>query len=375
MSYDYDETNFENVVRIKVIGVGGGGCNAVNHMILSGIGGVEFVAINTDKQVLNLSKATTKISIGEKLTKGHGAGADPDAGKRAAEESIDDISNILRGADIVFITAGMGGGTGTGAAPVVAKAAKDMGILTVAVVTKPFAFEGTKRMDQANQGIVALRDYVDSLVIIPNEKLKQIQEARITLKNAFDHADNVLCQAVKSISDLINDTGVINLDFADLAAVMRNAGYAHMGVGVASGRDKAEVAAKAATTSPLLETDISGATGLLINITISNDVSLDEVETCSSMISSEAAPGANVIWGYSWDETENDQIKVTVIATGFKSAEDREREKTGYTPVETSTIDIKPVTTQSVQQPTKSTLNQGFVSDDDLNEIMEILKR
>lgn len=372
MSFDYDE-NYENVVKIKVIGVGGGGCNAVNHMILSGIGGVEFIAINTDKQVLSLSKAATKISIGEKLTKGHGAGSDPESGKRAAEESIEDISNVLRGADIVFITAGMGGGTGTGAAAVVAKAAKEMGILTVAVVTKPFAFEGNKRMAQANSGILALRDYVDSLVIIPNEKLKQIQESRITLKNAFDHADNVLCQAVKSISDLINDTGVVNLDFADVAAVMRNAGFAHMGVGIASGSNKAEVAARQATTSPLLETNISGATGILINITISSDVSLDEVEVCSSMISSEAAPNANVIWGYSFDETENDQIKVTVIATGFKSAEDREKEKNGI-PVEPvkSAVDIQPETTQPKAQ-TKAAYTAKNL-DDDLDVIMDILR-
>ena len=284
MGFEFNQ-DFDSGVKIKVIGVGGGGGNAVNRMIASNIQGVEFITINCDKQVLLSSSASTKISIGEKITKGHGAGSDPNVGRAAAEESIDDIQNVIRGADMVFITTGMGGGTGTGAAPVVAKAAKDMGILTIGIVTKPFSFEGRKRMIQAEQGIVALRDYVDSLVVIPNERLKQISENRITLANAFDCADEVLRHGVQSISDLINIPGIVNLDFADVTAVMKDAGYAHMGVGEGSGRDKAETAAKAAISSPLLETAISGATGILINITASPDISLDEVETASALVS------------------------------------------------------------------------------------------
>lgn len=367
MSFDYED-NFDSGVKIKVIGVGGGGGNAVNRMINANINNVEFITINSDKQVLALSAANTKISIGEKLTKGHGAGSDPDVGKRAAEESIEDIQNILRGADMVFITTGMGGGTGTGAAPVVAKAAKEMGILTVGIVTKPFAFEGKKRMQQAEEGIVHLRDYVDSLVIIPNEKLKQISENRITLANAFQAADDVLRHGVQSISDLINNTGIVNLDFADVSSVMRNAGYAHMGVGTGTGRDKAEIASREAITSPLLETNISGATGILINVTVSPDISLDEVESCSSMITSEAHPDATIIWGAAYDESLEDTIKVTVIATGFKSASDKLEPKQEVK----STVDVSPVSepkTTSYQQSGSS------ISDDDLNDIMNILKK
>ena len=318
MGFEFNQ-DFDSGVKIKVIGVGGGGGNAVNRMIASNIQGVEFITINCDKQVLLSSSASTKISIGEKITKGHGAGSDPNVGRAAAEESIDDIQNVIRGADMVFITTGMGGGTGTGAAPVVAKAAKDMGILTIGIVTKPFSFEGRKRMIQAEQGIVALRDYVDSLVVIPNERLKQISENRITLANAFDCADEVLRHGVQSISDLINIPGIVNLDFADVTAVMKDAGYAHMGVGEGSGRDKAETAAKAAISSPLLETTIAGATGILISITASPDVILDEVETASSMISSEAHPDATIIWGAAFDNSLEDTIKVTVIATGLKA--------------------------------------------------------
>lgn len=320
MGFEFNQ-DFESGVKIKVIGVGGGGGNAVNRMIAKNIQGVEFVTINCDKQVLLTSSATTKISIGEKITKGHGAGSDPAVGRAAAEESIDDIQNIVRGADMVFITTGMGGGTGTGAAPVVAKAAKEMGILTIGIVTKPFAFEGRKRMIQAEEGIVALRDYVDSLVVIPNERLKQVSENRISLANAFDCADEVLCHGVQSISELINTPGIVNLDFADVTSVMKDAGYAHMGVGEGSGRDKAETAAKAAISSPLLETSISGATGILINVTASPDIILDEVETASSMISSEAHPDATIIWGAAFDQNLEDTIKVTVIATGFKAEE------------------------------------------------------
>ncbi|MBR6051678.1 MAG: cell division protein FtsZ [Clostridia bacterium] len=320
MGFEFNQ-DFDSGVKIKVIGVGGGGGNAVNRMIAKNIKGVDFITVNSDKQVLLASSAATKVAIGEKITKGHGAGSDPSVGKAAAEESIEDIQNIVRGADMVFITTGMGGGTGTGAAPVVAKAAKEMGILTIGIVTKPFAFEGRKRMIQAEQGIVALRDYVDSLVVIPNERLKQISENRISLANAFDYADEVLCHGVQSISDLINVSGIVNLDFADVTAVMKDGGYAHMGVGEGSGRDKAETAARAAISSPLLETTITGATGIIINITGSPDIGLEEVETASSMISSEAHPDANIIWGAVWDQSLEDTMKITVIATGLRSDE------------------------------------------------------
>ena len=318
MGFEFD-SNFDNGVNIKVIGVGGGGGNAVNRMIESNIQGVEFISVNCDKQILLKSSAPTKISIGDKITKGHGAGGDPTVGEQAAEESIEDIAGVIRGADMVFITTGMGGGTGTGAAPVVAKIAKELGILTIGIVTKPFAFEGPKRMRLAEAGIIQLRDYVDSLVVIPNERLKQVSENRITLANAFEYADDVLRHGVQSISELINTPGIVNLDFADVCSVMKNAGYAHMGVGTGTGRDKAEVAAKAAISSPLLETSISGATGILINITASPDISLDEVETASAMISQEAHPDATIIWGAAFDNTLEDTIKVTVIATGFES--------------------------------------------------------
>lgn len=309
--------DFESVVQIKVIGVGGGGGNAVNRMIRSDVRGVEFVAVNTDKHVLIHSQATHKIQIGEKVTKGQGAGARPEIGKRAAEESKEVLSDALKGTDMVFITAGMGGGTGTGAAPVIAALAKDMGILTVGIVTKPFSFEGKHRMEQAEAGIEELAQHVDSLVVIPNERLKYFSEEKITLANAFDAADDVLRQGVKSISELIKVPGFINLDFADVSAIMRDAGHAHMGVGRASGKDKAEAAAKAAVSSPLLETSIEGAHGVIISITSSPDIGLDEVEQASSLISEAAAPDANIIWGVAFDDTLQDEMVITVIATGF----------------------------------------------------------
>ena len=318
MAFEFEETNSSGV-NIKVIGVGGGGTNAVNRMIEAGVRGVEFIAVNTDKQVLETSGATHKIVIGEKLTRGRGAGANPEIGHRAAEESAEEIANVLRGTDMVFITTGMGGGTGTGAAPVVAKIAKDMGILTVGIVTKPFLFEGKKRMELAEDGIKKLGECVDSLVIIPNERLKQVSETRLTLLNAFIIADDVLRQGVQSISELINITGVINLDFADVTAIMSNAGNAHMGVGHANGKDKAEQAAKLAISSPLLETSIKGARGILVNITVSPDIALEEVDIASSMIKNEAHPDAQVIWGATFDKNLEDEIKVTVIATGFES--------------------------------------------------------
>jgi len=309
--------DFESIVQIKVIGVGGGGGNAVNRMISSDVKGVEFIAINTDKHVLLQSQATHKIQIGEKVTKGQGAGARPEVGKRAAEESKEVISDALKGTDMVFITAGMGGGTGTGAAPIIAAVAKEMGILTVGIVTKPFGFEGKHRMDQAEAGIAELAQHVDSLVVIPNDRLKYFSQEKITLANAFDAADDVLRQGVRSISELIKVPGFINLDFADVSAIMRDAGHAHMGVGRASGKDKAEASANAAVTSPLLETTIDGARGVIISITASPDIGLEEVEAASELISKAAHPEANIIWGVAFDESLEDEMIVTVIATGF----------------------------------------------------------
>ncbi len=318
MSYELDN-NFESGVNIKVVGVGGGGNNAVNRMITSQIRGVDFVAINTDKQVLLNSGATKKIVLGEKLTKGHGAGSNPDLGKRAAEESIEDIKKALEGADMVFVTTGMGGGTGTGAAPVVARVAQEMGILTIGIATKPFVFEGKRRMEAAEKGISELRDFVDSLVIIPNERLKQVSDTRITLLNAFEIADDVLRRGVQSISELINVTGFINLDFADVTNIMKGAGFAHMGVGAASGKDKAELAAKAAISSPLLETSIEGARGIILSITASPDIQLEDVDLAASMVAEEAHPDANIIWGAAFDPSLEDEMRVTIIATGFEN--------------------------------------------------------
>lgn len=316
MAFVLDE-EMQNVTNIKVIGVGGGGGNAVNRMVESGLSGVEFVAMNTDQQALLNSKATQKVQLGAKLTKGRGAGADPEIGQRAAEESKDEITNALKGAQMVFITAGMGGGTGTGAAPILADLSKEMDILTVGVVTKPFSFEGRRRMQQAEMGIENLRTKVDSLVIIPNDRLKFVTEQKITLANAFEVADDVLQQAVQSISDLIKNTGFINLDFADVSAVMKDAGMAHMGVGRASGKNKAEEAARRAVSSPLLETSINGARGVLVNVTGSTDVGLEEVETAANLVQEAADPNALIIFGATFDESLEDEICVTVIATGF----------------------------------------------------------
>ena len=314
----------DNVVKIKVIGVGGGGSNVVNRMVRAGVTGVDFVAVNTDKQALNVSSAGYKIQIGEKLTGGKGAGSDPEVGRKAAEESRELIAATLKGADMVFITAGMGGGTGTGAAPTVAEAAKEQGILTVGVVTKPFGFEGRRRMMQAEKGIEELRGKVDSLVIIPNERLKYATDQKITLANAFEVADDGLQQAVQSISDLIRETGFINLDFADVSAVMKDAGMAHMGVGRAAGKNKAEEAAKMAISSPLLETSIKGARGILINVTGSMDIGLEEVEQAASLVQAEVHPDAVTIFGATFDDTLEDEIRVTVIATGFEEKKPKE---------------------------------------------------
>ena len=316
MGFEFEQ-GLDNVVSIKVIGVGGGGGNAVNRMVESGVQGVEFISVNTDMQALNFSQAGTKIQIGEKLTKGQGAGANPEIGRKAAEESKDQIAAALANTNMVFITAGMGGGTGTGAAPVVAQIARELGILTVGVVTRPFAFEGKKRLEQALSGIEELNKNVDSLVIIPNERLKYVSEQKITFKNAFEIADGVLRQAVKNISELITVPGFINLDFADVTSVMKDAGYAHIGTGRAAGKDKAAEAARMAISSPLLETSIDMAHGVIVSVIGSDDIGLDEVETAATMVQQAAHPDAHIIFGAFIDDTMDDEIRVVVIATGF----------------------------------------------------------
>ena len=311
------DTGPESVVNIKVIGVGGGGSNVVNRMVRSGVKGVEFIAVNTDKQALGISGAGQKIQIGEKLTGGLGAGADPEVGRKSAEESRNQVAKALEDADMVFITAGMGGGTGTGAAPVVADIAREAGALTVGVVTKPFGFEGRRRMQQAELGIEELKDKVDSLVIIPNERLKFATDQKITFANAFEIADDVLYQAVQSISDIIRNVGIINVDFADVTAVMKGAGMAHMGVGRAAGKNKAEEAVKLAISSPLLETSINGARGVLVNIVGSMDIGLEEVDQAVEIVRQAVHPDANTIFGAMFDENMEDELQITVIATGY----------------------------------------------------------
>lgn len=310
------------VAKIKVIGVGGGGCNAVNRMIGFGFVGPEFIAVNTDKQALYTSSAETRIQIGEKLTKGLGAGADPEVGMKSAEESKQTIKEALEGADLVFITAGMGGGTGTGAAPVVAQIAKEMGILTVAVVTKPFRFEGNRRMLQAEKGIDNLKKFVDTLVVIPNQKLLQMQE-KFSMLEAFRYADDVLRQGIQGITNLIIEPSLINLDFADVRTVMKNKGFAHMGIGTATGENKVQEAVKNAVYSPLLETDISGATGVLLNIKGDACLSLDEIDVAVEEVRQVVDPDCNIIFGTSvWtDEKKEDEVEITLIATGFDGAD------------------------------------------------------
>ncbi len=311
------ETGPDNVVTIKVVGLGGAGNNVVNRMVRTGAQGVEFIAINTDKPALSISDADQKIQIGEKLTHGQGAGSNPDVGKKAAEESRNNIAKAIENADMVFLAAGMGGGTGTGGSPIVADIARETGILTVGVVTKPFSFEGKRRMVQAEEGIKELLSKVDSLLVIPNDRLKNATDQKLTFANAFQIADEVLIQAVTSISQLIKDTGFINLDFADVTAIMKDAGYAHMGVGRAAGKGKAEDAARAAVASPLMETSINGARGVLVHVRGSLDIGLDDVETAASLVQEAAHPEANIIFGASFDEAMDDEICVTVIATRF----------------------------------------------------------
>ena len=312
------ESGPDNVVVIKVAGIGGAGNNVVNRMVQAGTQGVEFIAINTDKPALGVSNADQKLQIGEKLTHGQGAGSNPETGKKAAEESRNNIAKALENADMVFIAGGMGGGTGTGASPVVADIAREAGILTVGVVTKPFSFEGKRRMQQAEEGIKSLLGKVDSLLIIPNDRLKHATDQKLTFANAFAIADDVLRQAVVSISELIKNTGFINLDFADVTAIMKDAGFAHMGVGHAAGKNKAEDAAKQAVSSPLMETSIDGARGVLVNITGSLDIGLEDVESAANLVQQAAHPDANIIFGATFDETMDDEIRVTVIATRFE---------------------------------------------------------
>jgi len=314
-------TNAVVGANMKVIGVGGGGNNAVNRMIDDGLAGVQFIAINTDKQVLfgdNGSKAGLKIQIGEKLTKGLGAGAKPEIGQKAAEESREEIKQAIQEANMVFVTAGMGGGTGTGAAPVVASIAKEMGILTVGVVTKPFRFEGKKRMQQAELGVDGLKDSVDALVVIPNDKLLEICDKKTTMQEAFKMADDVLSQGVKGISDLITSPGYINLDFADIQSVMRNTGVCHMGIGRATGENRAEEAVKMAINSPLLETTIDGATKVVLNISGSSDLGLMEIEQASELVHQLVSDDADIIFGTSIDPSLGEEVVITIVATGFE---------------------------------------------------------
>ena len=362
------ETGVENVVNIKVVGVGGGGNNVVNRMVHSGAQGVDFIAVNTDKQALNASSANYKLQIGEKLTGGKGAGSNPEIGRKAAEESRNQISKALEETDMVFVTAGMGGGTGTGAAPVVAEIARKLGVLTVGVVTKPFGFEGRRRAQQAEAGIAELKEKVDSLVIIPNERLKYATDQKITFANAFEIADDVLRQAVQSISDLIRDTGFINLDFADVTAIMKDAGMAHMGVGRAAGKGKAEEAARMAISSPLLETSIDGARGVLINITGSTDIGLEEVEQAATLVQQAVHPDALTIFGATFDESLDDEIRVTVIATGFAETQpDRPQESAAAQASQPDKLKLDPLPAD------------GEKADDDMdksfNDILKIFQK
>lgn len=311
----------EDKAVIKVIGVGGGGGNAVNRMIEEGINGVSYITVNTDRQALNASSADTKIQIGEKLTRGLGAGANPEVGMKAAQENLDEITKFLDGVDMVFITAGMGGGTGTGAAPVIAQAAKELGILTVGVVTRPFSFEGRRRRDHADKGIEYLKQVVDSLVVIPNDKLLEIAEKNTTIKEAFDMADDVLRQGVQGITDLITEEGMINLDFADVQTVMSNRGIAHMGVGVGHGENKVIDAVKDAIGSPLLDTSIDGASAILLNITAGYDLGMLEQHEAADLVEKAASRDANIIYGVAIREDMQDEVRITVIATGFENEE------------------------------------------------------
>lgn len=349
LEFDLD---MEQFAQIKVIGVGGGGSNAVNRMIENGVKGVEFITVNTDAQALHLSKAELKLQIGEKLTRGLGAGANPDVGKKAAEESREVIENALRGADLVFVTAGMGGGTGTGAAPVVAEIAKDLGALTVGVVTRPFSFEGRRRSTHAETGIQGLKEKVDTLIIIPNDRLLEIVDKNTPMLEAFREADNVLRQGVQGISDLIAIPGLINLDFADVKTIMTERGSALMGIGVATGESRAAEAAKKAICSPLLETSIDGARGILMNITGGSNLSLYEVNEAADIVASASDPDVNMIFGAVINEELKDEILVTVIATGFEHKAPAPHKAPGNNQNKdvANKLDLKPFSSNSTDQ-------------------------
>lgn len=374
MPFEIDNMLEESPQTIKVVGVGGGGGNAVNRMVSAGVQHVELVCMNTDRQALSRSQAKTRVQIGEKNTQGRGAGSKPDVGAKAAEESRELIAATLKGADMVFVTAGMGGGTGTGAAPIVAEVAKDMGALTVGIVTKPFAFEGKRRMEQAEKGIAELRKHVDSLVVIPNERLKLVSEQRITLANAFSVADDVLRQGVQSISDLIQIPGIVNLDFEDVKSIMQDAGYAHMGVGRAAGKDKAEQAAIAAISSPLLETAIAGAKGVIINIKSSPDIALDEIDTASQLITERASEDANIIWGAAFDDSMEDEMMVTVIATGFDGMNGEGSAKAAAPAI--SDAELFGTSSDANAGGTRTNVGSSAIDDDDtFSDIMSIFNR
>lgn len=352
------DIEMDQIAQIKVVGVGGGGNNAVNRMIEAGLRGIEFIAVNTDKQALFLSQANTKIQIGDKLTKGLGAGANPEVGEKAANESKEEIAQALKGADMVFVTAGMGGGTGTGAAPVVAQIAKDMGILTVGVVTKPFTFEGKKRLQHAERGIENLKCTVDTLVTIPNDRLLQIAEKRTSILDAFRIADDILRQGVQGISDLIAVPGLINLDFADVKTIMLDTGLAHMGIGRASGEKRAEEAAKQAIQSPLLETSIEGAKGVLLNITGGPDLALSEVDMAAEIVQKSVDPDANIIFGAVIDESLKDEIFIAVIATGFEGGKgvprrsSQDKTRSDYSEKSFESVISKPIESDDLEIPT-----------------------
>ena len=373
------EDAFEPDVNIKVIGVGGGGGNALNCMVASGVQDIEYIAINTDAKALNNSKATTRIQIGAKLTKGRGAGNKPAIGQQSAEENKEEIEAALKGADMVFITAGMGGGTGTGAAPVVAKIAQEAGILTVAVVTKPFAFEREQKMAQAEKGIMELKKYVDSLIVIPNEKLLEGMDKPLTMRESFALADDILKTGVKSISDLIVEEGYINLDFADVSTIMKGAGYAHLAIGHGSGKDKAKEAANAVIASPLLETSIAGAKRLLINITMSEDILSSDVDNATKMITDKAADNVEFIFGTAFKEDMQDEMTITVIAAGFDE-ETGDSEEAEEPAAEEAAAPEEPEPQPQPQpqpQQTQAAANGGKkpADPDDLMAIFEILDR
>lgn len=371
------EDAFEPDVNIKVIGVGGGGGNALNCMVASGVQDIEYIAINTDAKALNNSKATTRIQIGAKLTKGRGAGNKPAIGQQSAEENKEEIEAALKGADMVFITAGMGGGTGTGAAPVVAKIAQEAGILTVAVVTKPFAFEREQKMAQAEKGIMELKKYVDSLIVIPNEKLLEGMDKPLTMRESFALADDILKTGVKSISDLIVEEGYINLDFADVSTIMKGAGYAHLAIGHGSGKDKAKEAANAVIASPLLETSIAGAKRLLINITMSEDILSSDVDNATKMITDKAADNVEFIFGTAFKEDMQDEMTITVIAAGFDEETGDSEEAEEPAAEEAAAPEEPEVQPQPQPQQTQAAANGGKkpADPDDLMAIFEILDR